>query len=560
MDLEYLKKTGEAPEFLTEEGYLTLSRGYLLKEETPKQMYKRLAKSANSYTKDKDMEDRFFEVMWKNWLCPASPICSNLGTDRGLPISCFSVHPTDSLDSIGYKMYEMMQLMKAGGGLNYYLGDIRGRGKEIKNNGVSAGVVPWAKICDSITTSTNQGNVRRGAAVVSLPIDHTDIDEFLDIRRPTGDVNNRCMNLNHGICIPDSFMQDALDGNKNNQDIWSKVLKTREETGEPFMFFSDNVNKANPQMYKDKGMTVSSSQLCQEITLFTDENHSFVCCLSSMNLMRYNEWENTDAVFVANYFLDCVMQEFIEKAKNLPGLECAVRFAEKSRAVGLGVLGWHSLLQSRMIPFDSFDAMMLNGKIFKYIKEESDKASKYLAEKYGEPEWCQGYGVRNTHRCAVAPTVSNSLISGGFSAGIDPWAANVFVQGSAKGTFIRKNIELQQLLIKLNKDTEEVWKSISQNDGSVQHLDFLSDNEKEVFKTAREINQMALIKQAAQRQKYIDQGQSLNIFFTHDADPKYIHDVHIEAWKSGCKTLYYMRSEGVAKSKIDYKECRSCEG
>lgn len=560
MELEYLKKIGEAPEFLTGEGYLTLSRGYLLKEETPRQMYRRLAKSANSYTKDKDMEDRFFEVMWRNWLCPASPICSNLGTDRGLPISCFSVHPTDSLDSIGYKMYEMMQLMKAGGGLNYYLGDIRGRGKEIKNNGVSSGVVPWAKICDSITTSTSQGSVRRGAAVVSLPIDHTDIDEFLDIRRPTGDENSRCMNLNHGICIPDSFMQAMLDGNKNSRDIWVKSLKTRDETGEPFMFFSDNVNKANPQMYKDKGMVVSSSQLCQEITLFTDENHSFVCCLSSMNLMRYDEWVNTDAVFVANYFLDCVIQEFIEKAKNIPGLECAVRFAEKSRAVGLGVLGWHSLLQSRMIPFDSFDAMMLNGKIFRYIKEESDKASKYLAEKYGEPEWCKGYGVRNTHRCAVAPTVSNSLISGGFSAGIEPWAANVFVQGSAKGTFIRKNIELQQLLIKLNKDTDDVWKSISQNDGSVQHLDFLSDNEKEVFKTAREINQMALIKQAAQRQQYIDQGQSLNLFFTHDADPQYIHDVHIEAWKSGLKTLYYMRSEGVTKSKIDYKECKACEG
>lgn len=563
MNLDELKLSGDAPEWMTDEGFKTLNGGYLLPDETPRQMYKRVAHAAASYySNSKKWNDKFFNAMWKNWLCPASPVAANLGADRGLPISCNTVHVDDSVDSIFMKNHEFAILSKNGAGVGIYFGDIRGRGTTIKGNGVSEGVIPWAKIFDTTTVSISQGSTRRGASAIYLPIEHPDIQEFINIRRPTGDVNRRCLNINHGICISDAWMQSMQDGDKEKRQLWIEVLKARVETGEPYLFFTDNVNNGNPECYVENGLTVKSSNICSEIVLHTDPDHSFVCCLSSLNLVRWEEWKNTDTVNVAVRFLDAVLSEYIQKTENIKGMEASRKSAIKGRSLGIGVLGWHTMLQEKSIPFESFDAMQLNGEIFKFIRTKADEESKVLAKELGEPEWCKGFGRRNTHCLAVAPTVSNSTISGGHSAGIEPISANVFTQKSAKGTFIRKNLTLEKLLVAKGKSTPEVWKSINEQNGSVQHLSFLTGHEKEVFLTAREINQFAIIKQAVQRQKYIDQAQSVNLFFAMNSDPKYIHEVHIAAWKGGLKTLYYFRSDGVIKSDLASRsedDCKACE-
>jgi ribonucleoside-diphosphate reductase alpha chain len=357
-------------------------------------------------------------------------------------------------------------------------------------------------------------------------------------------------------------MHKALGGNKPAQDLLLEVYKTRLETGEPYIFFTDNINKNNPECYKDKGLKVSTSNICSEIVLHTDEEHSFVCCLSSMNLTKWDEWKDTDAVYLATMFLDAVMSEFIEKANGMPGFDRAVRFAEKSRALGLGVLGWHSLLQSEGTAFDSFRAKLLNKAIFNRIKSEAERASRDLAKEYGEPEWCKGYGIRNTHLIALAPTVSNATICGNVSPSIEPWVANAFAKKTAKGVFIQYNQHLKKKLQELGQDTDEVWKSIVNQEGSVQHLDFLDKETKEVFKTAFEIDQRALVEQACDRQAFIDQAQSLNTFFSSSVDPKYFHSVHVQAWQGGLKTLYYVRSSSVLKADIssrEEKDCLACE-
>jgi ribonucleoside-diphosphate reductase alpha chain len=562
--LKKLKDQGEAPDWMGEEGFKVLQGGYLLSGETPRQMYDRVARAASSYYKDSDYwYVKFFDVMWKNWLCPASPVLSNMGTDRGLPISCNSIHVGDSVDSIFQKSHELAMLSKNGAGVGIYLGDVRGRGANIRGNGFSEGVIPWAKVYDSTVVSVSQANVRRGAAAAYIDIRHSDIEEFLQMRRPTGDVNRRCMNLNHGICIDDEWMKEMLAGDQSKRLLWQEILKARFETGEPYLFFTDNVNHQNPECYSNLGLEVKTSNICTEIFLYTDPDHSFVCCLSSLNLVKWEEWKNTDVVETSVRFLDAVLEEYIKKSEHVPGLEASRRSAMKGRAIGIGVLGWHTLLQKNMIPFDSFEAMMLNAEIFRTMKTKAEKETAILAEELGEPEWCRGYFRRNTHLIAVAPTVSNSTISGGHSAGIEPIAANIFSVKSAKGTFIRKNSVLSSVLEKLNKDTTEVWKSINEQSGSVQHLDFLDEKTKEVFLTAREINQYAIIKQAAQRQKWIDQGQSINLFFAANADPKYIHGVHIEAWQTGLKSLYYFRTEGVIRGDLASRskdECAACEG
>lgn len=564
MSLQELKASGEAPEWMTEEGLLTISRGYLLDGETPREAYLRMANSASKYYSNSlYWRDKFFSVLWSNWLCPASPVFSNLGTTRGLPISCNSIHVGDSIDSIFTKSHELAMLTKNGAGVGIYMGDIRGRNALVRGGGKSEGILPWAKVMDSTVISVSQANVRRGAAAVYTPIDHIDAEEFLQMRRPTGDANRRCMNLNHGICITDKWMQEMVDGDVKKRLLWQEILKSRNETGEPYLFFTDNVNRQNPECYVKNNLDVKTSNICTEIFLYTDVDHSFVCCLSSLNLMRWDEWKDTDTVQVAVRFLDAVLEEYIEKATGVPGLEASVRSAVKGRAIGIGVLGWHSLLQKEMIPFDSFDAMALNARIFKTIKEKAEDESFVLAHEKGEPEWCKGFKRRNTHLIAVAPTVSNSIISGGYSAGIEPIAANIFSQKSAKGTFIKKNSILEALLETKEKNTSDVWKSINEQQGSVQHLKFLSDIEREVFLTAREINQYAIIKQAAQRQKWIDQGQSVNLFFGANSDPKYIHGVHMMAWREGLKSLYYMRSEGVIRGDMASRsedECKACEG
>ena len=477
--------------------------------------------------------------------------------------NCNSIHVDDSLDSIFMKNYELAMLSKNGAGVGIFFGDIRGRGVGINGNGKSEGVIPWCKVMDTTTVSVSQGSTRRGASAIYLPIEHLDINEFINIRRPTGDVNRRCLNINHGITISDSWMESMLSGDKEKRKLWEEILKNRVETGEPYLFFSDNVNKNNPECYVKNNLNVKTSNICSEIVLYTDPDHSFVCCLSSLNLVRWEEWKDTDTVNLAVRFLDAVLSEYIKKTETMKGMEASRRSAIKGRAIGIGVLGWHTLLQERGLPFDSFDTMQLNAEIFKSIHTKANQETEVLAKELGEPEWCKGFNRRNTHLLAVAPTVSNSTISGGHSAGIEPISANVFVQKSAKGTFIRKNKTLEKLLEAKNKNTTDVWKSINEQSGSVQHLEFLTLEEKEVYLTAREINQHTIVKLAVQRQKWVDQAQSVNLFFAMNSSPKYIHEVHLAAWKNGLKTLYYLRSDGVIKSDLASRteaECKACEG
>lgn len=556
------KKGIDYPEWLTEEGLQTLSKGYVLEGETPFQMYHRVARAAAKVLNKPELESIFYNLIVTNKLCLATPVATNLGTDRGLPISCNSIHLADSVDSIFQKQHELAMLSKNGAGVGIYLGDIRGRGAKISGNGVSEGIIPWAKCLDSTTSAVSQGSVRRGASAAYLPITHPDVEEFLQMRRPNGDPNRRCLNLHHAVCITDEFMHKLLNKDVTARHTWAEIMRTRHETGEPFLFFSDNVNKTNPDCYKAHNLKVSTSNICTEIMLHTDSDHTFVCCLSSLNLARWSEITDED-IYYSIWFLDAVLTEYIQKAKGIPGFEASVRSAEKGRAIGLGVLGWHTLLQSEMTPFDSLRAKLLNKAIFDRIRSNAERATKDLAIEYGEPEWCKGFNRRNSHLLAVAPTVSNSIISGSVSQGIEPIVSNAFAKKTAKGVFISQNSQLKAILQSLDKDTSEIWTSIATNNGSVQHLYFLSDVQKEVFKTAFEIDQLAIIELAANRQKYIDQGQSINLFFTADMNPKDFNNVHIEAWESGIKSLYYVRTttqiKGDVASRGD-KECAACEG
>jgi ribonucleoside-diphosphate reductase alpha chain len=561
--LSELQAAGEAPEWMTDEGYRTLQGGYMLPEESPRSMYRRVARAAASYYLDRAWEDKFFTAMWKNWLCLASPVLSNMGTDRGLPISCNTVHLGDSIESIFHKNFELAMLSKHGAGVGIYFGDVRGRGSPIKGNGVSEGVIPWAKVFDTTTLSVSQGSTRRGASAGYLPVEHIDIDEWLIMRRPVGDINRRCPNLQHAVCISNDWMRALVKGDPAKRKLWGEILRTRAETGEPYILFTDNANAANPQCYVDNNLSVKSSNICTEIMLHTDPDHSFVCCLSSLNLLRWEDWRHTDLVNVAVRLLDAVLEEYIHKTEHIQGFAASHAAAVKGRAIGIGVLGWHSLLQSRNLAFDSFEAMQLNAQVFSSIRGKAEEETRVLAKELGEPLWCKGHNRRHTHLLAVAPTVSNSAISGGCSAGIEPLTANIFTVKSAKGTFIRRNSILEPVLDRIGKNTNEVWRSINEMSGSVQHLSFLSDQDKAVFATAREINQHAIIKQAAQRQRWIDQGQSINLFFGSNSDPKYIHDVHLAAWDSGIKSLYYLRMGGVLRGDLASRtkeECLACEG
>jgi ribonucleoside-diphosphate reductase alpha chain len=910
--LQKLKDSKEAPEWLSEEGYITLSKGYLVEQETPKAMYRRVARSVATYAKlPEEFKHDFFIAMYDlNFLCPATPVLANSGTDRGLNISCFTIDIDDKMEDImGRGLGELSMLTKNGGGVGISLQRLRPHGSLIKNgkNGKSEGIIPFAKVYDSAILATKQGETRRGSASINLSVEHGDFAEFIRMRRPEGDVNRQCQNLHHCVTISDEFMHKIKNGDLEARHKWTEIMKTRIETGEPYIFFEGNVERGNPDCYKDKGLNVSATNICcltgdslvatgqgpkpikdlvgknvlifdgkewvncnnfeqkgvvtelyeitlksgsviratgnhrwfvqenyeqirnrsykekmstelkvgdflefhtqeshgteklesayikgfligdgtqsnglpilnvhstkyecldmivsslsetpidqklrsdcitecsfgkeiiqnshntfgkqefkrlkglsarkssiiewarekkngfdytnydkeskllllsglldsdgtysgfiqfssknkslvesvkglveslgfvssmdicnethrlsigsydsynlikqlsckrlktnrlppnrkttgfrkiisvnkinveptavycpnipstgkfalangimtgnSEILLYTDPEHSFVCCLSSLNLTNYDQWKNWKAPNtgltlpeLAVYFLNGVLDEFIDKAKYIPYLENAIRSAVKGRAIGIGVLGWHTLLQEKMIPFESFEAMKLNNEIFKTIDELSLKATKQLALERGEPEWCKGHGIYNSHRIGIAPTRSNSIISGDVSAGIEVMIANAYTDNTAKGTFIRRNKTLQKLLEKYNKNTDEIWKSISNNNGSVQNLDFLTEKEKEVFKTAYEIDQKAIIQQAAQRQKYVCQSQSLNLFFPFDVNPKYFNDIHILAWELGVKTLYYCRS--TSNIKVEHKEdnCKSCEG
>ena len=562
--LNKLKADSEAPEWMEVQSYDKLRKGYLSENETPRNMYRRIANSAAKHLLMPELEDKFFDLMWDNILCPATPILSNSGTNRGLPISCYGVDVNDSVWDISGKVQEVSMLSKHGGGVGVGFSRIRPRGTKIQNgeNGVSDGIVGFMKMYDSTINAMSQGSTRRGAGSINLDIEHGDWAEFIRMRRPEGDVNRQCGNLHHCTFIKDKWMESMLAGDFDKRQSWVELMKARMELGESYIAFYDNINKTNPDAYKTNNLDISMTNICTEITLHTDENHSFICCLSSLNLMKWEEFKARDAVKLSTYFLNGILNEFIFKARGLAGLHRVVRSAEKGRAIGLGVLGWHSLLQTKMMPFGSFETMQLNNEIFRHLKLEAVAASKELAEKFGEPTWLKGSEMYNTHLLAVAPTRSNCTISCVDSFGIEPLYSNYYIDSGSKGEYAVKNRLLEELLKSKNKNTKEVWKSIRQNKGSVQQLTFLNDQEKSVFKTAYEIDQQVIIQQAAQRQRWICQAQSLNLFFPKGVDPKYFSDTHILAWQLGVKTLYYCRSEaGIVVDEANRnEECVACEG
>jgi ribonucleoside-diphosphate reductase alpha chain len=558
------------PEWMDDIAVSMISKGYLLSDENVFEGFKRVSKSAARRLRRKDLQPFFYEAMVKNWLCLASPVLSNMGTERGLPISCYGIDVDDSVEGIASANSELMRLSSQGGGVGMSLSRIRGRGARIKDNGVSEGIIPWAKIYDSTILATNQGSVRRGAASFNLDINHPDIEEFLMMRRPKGDVNRQCLNTHHCVVVDDNFMQKVEDRDQHALKIWGEILRTRLETGEPYIMFKDNVNKANPEGYKKLNLEVTMTNICSEIVLYTDPLHSFICCLSSLNLARFDEWKNyrfengMSVPELMTWFLEGVLQEFIDRAKNIRFMENTVRSAMKGRAIGIGALGWHTFLQSKGIPFVGIQANAYTREIFSFIDSESLKASQDMAKEYGEPEWCKGTGVRHSHRMAIAPTVSNAHISGGVSPSIEPLPANIYNLKTAKGVFIKKNPILEQLLESKGFNIPSVWDRIAKDQGSVYGVEdhILSNEEKEVFRTFKEINQLEIVRQAGIRQKYVDQTVSLNLCFDPNDTPRWMSEVHKEAHKAGIKTLYYLRTESVLRGdNLDRTAaCVACEG
>ena len=542
--------------WFNEESEQMLNRGYLLKGETLEGAIDRITEAAAKRLYKPELKEAFKEMIVKGWISFSSPVWANMGTQRGLPISCFNVHVPDSIEGITHKMGEVIMQTKIGGGTSGYFGELRHRGTAVTDNGKSSGAVSFMKLFDTSMDVVSQGGVRRGAFAAYLDIDHDDIEEFLQIR----DIGNPIQNLFMGVCVPDYWMHEMIEGDTDKRRVWAKVLESRQQKGMPYILFTDNVNRNKPQVYKDKGLTINASNLCSEIMLPSTADESFICCLSSMNLELYDEWKDTNAVKLAIYFLDAVLSEFIEKTEGNYYLSAARNFAIRHRALGLGVLGYHSYLQRNMIPFESMEAKMFNAKVFKQIQEQSLAASKELANIYGEPELLKGYGVRNATTMAIAPTTSSSAILGQTSPGIEPFASNYYKAGLAKGNFIRKNKYLAKLLEEKGLDTEDVWRDIMLNHGSVQHMTQLTQEEKDVFKTFKEISPLEIVTQAAQRQQYIDQAQSLNLNIPSSMPIKDVNKVIIDAWKLGVKTLYYQRSQSVSKELvINFMNCSSCE-
>lgn len=542
--------------WLNEESEQMLNRGYLLKGETVEGAIDRITTAAAKRLYKPELIPAFKEMITKGWISFSSPVWANMGTQRGLPISCFNVHVPDHIEGITHKLGEVIMQTKIGGGTSGYFGELRHRGTAVTDNGKSSGAVSFMKLFDTAMDVVSQGGVRRGAFAAYLDIDHGDIEEFLNIK----EIGSPIQNLFMGVCVPDYWMQDMIDGDMEKRKVWAKVLESRQKKGLPYIFFTDNVNRNKPQVYKDSGAVINASNLCSEIMLPSTADESFICCLSSMNLELYDEWKDTNAVKLAIYFLDAVLSEFIEKTEGNYYLSSARKFALRHRALGLGVLGYHSYLQKNMIPFESMEAKMFNAKAFKQIQEQSIQASKELANIYGEPEMLKGYGMRNTTTMAIAPTTSSSAILGQTSPGIEPFASNYYKAGLAKGNFMRKNKYLAKLLEEKGLDNEDVWREIMLNHGSVQHMTQLTQTEKDVFKTFKEISSMEIITQAAQRQQYIDQAQSLNLNIPASLAIKDVNNLMIEAWKLGVKTLYYQRSQSVSKElMVNFVTCSSCE-
>ena len=565
---KFNKDSEKSFEWLNENSRKFLAAGYLGDSVSAEQRIADIAERAEQLLEMPGFAERFYHYMSEGYYSLASPVWSNFGKERGLPISCFGSHVDDDIGNILYSQSEVGMMSKLGGGTSGYFGKIRHRGAAIKDNGEASGAVHIMRLFESMVDVVSQGSVRRGRFSPYLPIDHPDIMEFLEI----GTEGNPIQELTHGVTVKDDWMQQMIDGDVDKRTVWAKVLQSRGEMGYPYIFFTDNANNGAADVYKDKNLPIYASNLCTEIMLPSNHDWSFVCVLSSINVLHYDKWKDTDAVETMIYFLDAVITEFLEKLevyKNSEDrddqqtflfMERAYNFSKENRALGMGVLGWHSLLQSKMLPFDSQGAYDLNSEVFKNIKEHSNKASKDLAEKFGEPELLKGYGRRNTTLNAVAPTTSSAFILGQVSQGIEPIWSNIYVKDIAKIKTTIKNPFLVKLLEEKGMDTPEVWKQIRDRDGSVQDLDFLSEEEKKVFKTYAEIDQMSIIYQAANRQNHIDQGQSLNIIIHPDTTTKEVNKIHVTAWKLGLKSLYYQHSMNAAQKFKQKKECESCEG
>tara|TARA_Y100001934_G_C12348587_1_gene774174 strand:+ start:765 stop:2537 length:1773 start_codon:yes stop_codon:yes gene_type:complete len=553
--------------WLTEHSRQFLAAGYINPEVSAEIRIREIADRAEEILGIKGYGDKFFKYMSEGFYSLASPVWSNFGKKRGLPISCFGSNVSDDMGNILYSQSEVGMMSKLGGGTSGYFGHIRHRGAAVTNNGEASGSVHIMQLFESMVDVVSQGSVRRGRFSPYLPIEHKDISEFLDI----GTEGNPIQELTHGVTVTDKWMEDMIEGNQEKRNLWAKVIQRRGEIGYPYIFFKDKANQGAPEVFKDNNHTINASNLCTEIMLPTNDNWSFVCVLSSLNVLHYEKWKKTDAVETMVYFLDAIITEFLEKLENYRNsnskddqqtflfMERAYNFAKENRALGLGVLGWHSLLQSKMLPFNSPESFKINNEVFKLIQEKSYKASEDLAKIFGEPKTLKGYGRRNATLNAIAPTTSSAFILGQVSQGIEPIWSNIYVKDIAKVKTTIKNPFLLKLLKEKNKDSKEVWDTIRDADGSVQNLDFLSSKEKEVFKTYAEIDQMDIILQAAGRQTYIDQGQSLNVMISPDMPAKEINKLYITAWKLGLKSLYYQHSMNAAQKFAQTKECKSCE-
>jgi len=556
--LEELKEQHTEPFYwLNEDSKEFLEEGYLIEGVGPKERVRQIAENAEEILDTEGFADKFYDYMSRGFYSLASPIWANFGLGRGLPISCFGSYLEDNMESILYTHAEVGEMTKLGGGTSGYFGEIRPRGSPITNNGKSNGSYSFTELFDTAINVVSQGETRRGQFAGYIDVEHDDLEEWLNIKTEGDPIQD----IFYGVIVGDEWFQEMVDGDEEKRGTWAKIIETRINIGVPYIIFRDNMNEGKPQVYKDKDYEINASNLCTEIALPATPDESFVCCLSSMNALHYDEWKDTDAVETLTRFLDAVMEEFIQKADGTQFMERAVRFAKRHRAIGIGVLGWHSYLQSNMIPFDSMEAMQKNEQIFQTIKEKSYDASEELADEFGEPAVLEGYGRRNTTTMSVAPTKSSSVILGQVSPSIEPLKSNYFVRDGAKLKSTQKNRFLQAILKERDKDEREVWDSIANKDGSVQHLDCLTDEEKDVFKTFAEIPQMAIINQAAQRQKHIDQAQSLNVSIDPgEVSVKDINQLYIEAWKKGVKSLYYQNSVNAAqKFSRDILECKACE-
>ncbi|HTK33690.1 MAG TPA: ribonucleoside-diphosphate reductase subunit alpha [Caulobacteraceae bacterium] len=579
---------------LTDFGKTTLEDRYLLAGESYQDMFARVA---TAYADDAEHAQRIYDYISNLWFMPATPVLSNGGAERGLPISCFLNAVPDSLEGIVGVWNENVALASNGGGIGTYWGGVRSIGERVKGAGQTSGIIPFIRVMDSLTLAISQGSLRRGSAAVYLDIFHPEIEEFLEIRKPSGDFNRKSLNLHHGISITDEFMEAVRDGTpfglrspKDNEvvktvdarNLWQKILEIRLQTGEPYLIFADTVNRSMPQHQRELGLKVRQSNLCSEIMLHTGKDHlnrerTAVCCLSSVNAEKFMEWRD-HPTFVEDVmrFLDNVLQDFIDNAPL--AMEHAVYAAMRERSVGLGLMGFHSFLQAQNVPFESAMAKSWNMRIFKALRRAADRASEKLAQERGACPDAEERGVmeRFSHKLAIAPTASISIICGGTSAGIEPIPANVYTHKTLSGSFAVKNPYLEQVLREKGQDTPEIWNSILENEGSVQHLDCLSQDEKDVFKTAFELDQRWVVELAADRTPEICQSQSVNIFLPGDVDKWDLHMLHWTAWERGCKSLYYLRSKSVQRAafaggdiveakgfveveKTDYEECLACQ-